>query len=350
MRSCRQLIVASLMASLAASAGCGHLSYFHDEHPVVMPPGNIPHELAKVDLATYEIEPPDIITIELLYALPKPPYRVKPQDLLIIKVKNILPMDPIDGPFPVDPDGTVNLGPTYGSVKVVGMTLADAKMLIEKSLLDKKLSVDPKAEVTLGESRGQQQVRGPHLVRPDGTISLGIYGDIRVRGMTIAMAKKAIETQLAKQLLEPEVTVDIAAYNSKVFYVILDGGGAGQQVVRLPVTGNDHVIDAISAVNGLSAVSDQDRIWVSRRTTMHETDEIYPVDWAAITQRGKSDTNYQLHPGDRVFVHSDHLVTFDTRLARLFAPLERIFGVTLLGSSTVNSLNGRNNNGNNNNP
>ena len=38
--------------------------------------------------------------------------------------------------------------------------------------------------------------------------------------------------------------MDVQGFNSKLYYVILDGGGAGQQVVRLPVTGNETVLDA----------------------------------------------------------------------------------------------------------
>ena len=42
------------------------------------------------------------------------------------------------------------------------------------------------------------------------------------------------------------------AYNSKVYYVITEGAGAGDLVARLPITGNETVLDAISQINGLS--------------------------------------------------------------------------------------------------
>src|SRR5437764_5776206 len=41
--------------------------------------------------------------------------------------------------------------------------------------------------------------------------------------------------------------------------LIFDGGGVGQTVIRLPVTGNETVLDAIAQLYGLSAVSNQDR-------------------------------------------------------------------------------------------
>jgi hypothetical protein len=60
-----------------------------------------------------------------------------------------------------------------------------------------------------------------------------------------------------------------------------------------------------------------------------------PVDWVAITTRGRTETNYQLLPGDRLYVKADCWAEFDTRLARVLAPFERVFGFTLLGSGTV---------------
>ena len=51
-------------------------------------------------------------------------------------------------------------------------------------------------------------------------------------------------------------------------------------------------------------------------------------------------------PGDRVYVKAQRLVSIDRTLARLISPIERIFGITLLGSSTYNSISGRNLSGN----
>ena len=63
-------------------------------------------------------------------------------------------------------------------------------------------------------------ITGPHMVGPDGTVTLGSYGSVRVVGMTIAQTKSAIEKHLEQFLEEPEVSVDVIAYNSKVYYVV----------------------------------------------------------------------------------------------------------------------------------
>src|SRR5262249_62043467 len=104
------------------------------------------------------------------------------------------------------------------------------------------------------------------------------------------------------------------------------------------------VLDASSQLTGLSPVSDTNKMWVARPTCTDE-DMILPIDWSGITTRGRHETNYQLAPGDRVFVQAYKMVTFDSRLARLISPFERMFGVTLLGSSTVRSVGGLEQNG-----
>src|SRR5262249_43064777 len=124
--------------------------------------------------------------------------------------------------------------------------------------------------------------------------------------------------------------VDVIAYNSKVYYVITDGAGYGEQVYPWPITGNENVLDAIGKINGLPPVSDKKRIWVARRTPGPGAPEIIlPVDWVGITQHGYFATNYQIMPGDRVYVKADRLRTFYTTLDKVVTPIERLFGVTL---------------------
>jgi hypothetical protein len=41
-----------------------------------------------------------------------------------------------------------------------------------------------------------------------------------------------------------------------------------------------------------------------------------------------------------VYINSEHIVEFDTRLARILSPIERLLGVTLLGNSTVRNVRG----------
>ena len=123
--------------------------------------------------------------------------------------------------------------------------------------------ISPQVSVTLNESGGQQQIAGEHLIAPDGTINLGTYGSVYVSGLTVREAKEAIEKHLTQYLEAPLVSVDVYAYNSKVYYVITEGAGFGDNIQRFPITGNETVLDAISQVQGLSRLSSKN-IWIAR--------------------------------------------------------------------------------------
>jgi polysaccharide export outer membrane protein len=210
-----------------------------------------------------------------------------------------------------------------------------------------------------------QPLIGQHLVRPDGTINLGIYGSVYVAGLTLEQIQdvvasvlkarharrkgedgKPAEREMTVDEIKLELQVDVLAYNSKVYYIITDGGGYGEQVYRISATGNETVLDALSQINGLPAVASKKRIWVARATPDHAPPLILPVDWCGIVKNGSAATNYQIFPGDRVYVNSDALIRTDSALGKFLAPIERTLGTVLLGSSTVNSIRNSNGTGN----
>jgi protein involved in polysaccharide export with SLBB domain len=163
--------------------------------------------------------------------------------------------------------------------------------------------------------------------------------------MTLDEAREVIQDHLSRRIKREklQVSVDVVAYNSKVYYVITDGGGYGEQVYRFPITGSETVLDAIGQIYGLPAVASKRHIWLARRSPGQNCppDQILPVDWCAITQRGITTTNYQVLPGDRIYVQADCWITLDTVVGRVLAPFERIMGAILLTSETINSIKGR---------
>ena len=64
---------------------------------------------------------------------------------------------------------------------------------------------------------------GERLVRSDGTILIPSYGEVFVVGMTPKQAERAIADLLERHLTtRPQVSVDVAVYNSKFYYVMGD--------------------------------------------------------------------------------------------------------------------------------
>jgi polysaccharide biosynthesis/export protein len=354
-RTCRPalVLVALVAACCCVGSGCVHTqTYF----------GDVPSERLKVSLPPYVIDPPDVLVIDAIRLVPKPPYRLMPFDEVGIRfpaVPENLAKDDfealakagrlISGTFTVEPEGSINLGPIYGRIVVADLTVEQARVVLETRLMKinkKELVENGKVFMELTQFRGMQQIRGEHLVRPDGTVSLGIYGSVPVAGLTLLEAKLTIEAYLTQYLEKPEISVDVAGYNSHVYYVIFDGAGYGEQVFRLPVTGKETVLDAIGQVNGLPPVAWKHRIFVARPT--HTGEElVLPVDWKQITRRGSTETNYQLLPGDRLYVQAEPWITTDTYLGRFLAPFERAMGFTLLGTAVVRSTRNINGSGGN---
>jgi len=346
-----------LLCGCLLCAGCRSVAPrpVHTNAPLWIPP-DAPRELDKVILPIYTIEPPDVLSIDAINIVPRSPYYLKTGDRIELYVEGVFPEQPIGRKVPIgdaepyaeqtiyeqymiESGGIVHLGPRYGSVRIAGKTVEDARLAIEKHLQTRSVA-NPKATLFLRETVGKQQIIDEHLVGPDGTVTLGSYGSVSVVGKTVAEAKAAIEAHLSQFLEAPEVSVVVFAFNSKVYYVITQGAGLGDAVVRFPVMGNETVMDAISGINGLTAASSA-RIWIARPgKNAAGCDQILPVDWLGITQRGDVATNYQLLPGDRVYVAEDKWIAFDQAVSKFTSPLERIMGFTLLGTGTVTRLSG----------
>ncbi len=263
--------------------------------PLPTPYPNVPREFEKMALPPYVVEPPDILLIQA-------------SDRITLRLQRI------QGQHMVGPDGTVNLG-IYGKVRVAGLTLeqvADAVAARLLEIMPGLLKSVPELDDKGNEKRGTE----------------GAYVKEWQREFT------------ALELIKKELQVDVLSYNSKFYYVITDGGGYGQQVYPWPITGNETVLDALAKINGLPAVASKKRVWVARATRPGQPQKILPVDWMAVTKCGESATNYQLFPGDRVYVDSNHLIKADTFLSKLYSPIQRTLGITLLGGATVNTLKG----------
>jgi polysaccharide biosynthesis/export protein len=298
-------------------------------------PATAPHELAMQPLPAYRIESPDVIAIDMLKLVPKQPSRAGIYDVFYIHA-NGLPGHPIDAQYMIANDGKVNLGPVYGKVKVVGLTEDEMKMELNKSL--RQWLADPDVNLQLQRVAGSQPVTGQYLVGPDGTINLRHYGQILLAGKTVTEARVAIQNHLKQFLDSPEISVDVVSYNSKVFYIVTQGAGIGDSVRRLPSTGHECVLDAMAQVGGLTQVSSKN-IWIARPSAASpDKPTILHVDWDAIT-RGETSTNYQIFPGDRIYVAEDPEITRTNLIGKKTAPIERITGIIGLTTNTISGLN-----------
>jgi len=161
-------------------------------------------------------------------------------------------------------------------------------------------------DILLIESAGTSSelsppISGQHLVGPDGNVNLGVYGQVFVAGKTIEEVREAVKKAVSQSIESPQVFVDILVYNSKFYYLITKGNGSGDNVTRVPITGNETVLDAIATIGGLESPDTTD-LWIARPSSNGlGQPTILPVDWNEVSG-GSAINNYQLLPNDRVFI------------------------------------------------
>jgi protein involved in polysaccharide export with SLBB domain len=149
----------------------------------------------------------------------------------------------------------------------------------------------------------ESDVRLPadQTVMVDGTIDLGEYGRIVVAGMTIEQievaATTAVQALHADETIKP-INVRLSSAESALYYVLGEVNAPGSY----PLIGRETVLDGIVTAGGLSDRASECQVILSRPTPPGSCRIVLPVCYDRIVQLGDTTTNYQLRPGDRIFV------------------------------------------------
>jgi polysaccharide export outer membrane protein len=145
---------------------------------------------------------------------------------------------------------------------------------------------------------------GDQPVLPDGTINLGKYGHLMVFGRTVpeieTLVKQAVEAKTKEAGAAAAVTVRLVSRQSKVYYVVGEVNAPG----AFQLNGRETVLDGLMAAGGLTDRASANNIILSRPSRPEECRVVLPVCYKNIVQLGDTTTNYQLAPGDRIFVPS----------------------------------------------
>jgi polysaccharide export outer membrane protein len=171
--------------------------------------------------------------------------------------------------------------------------------------LDKRLLppyiVEPGDGLLVQPANLESPVRFPadQPVLPDGTINLGRYGQIVAAGKTVEEIAALVRTTVEATTKDGgPITVRLVSRVSKVYYVLGEVNAPGS----FPVQGRETVLDAILAAGGLTDRASRRNILLSRPTAPDGCRLVLPICYQEIVQLGDTSTNYQIAPGDRVFV------------------------------------------------
>jgi protein involved in polysaccharide export with SLBB domain len=140
---------------------------------------------------------------------------------------------------------------------------------------------------------------GDQRVLSDGTIDLGRFGIVPAAGMTPEQLEHAISSHIQKQEKEAgPILVRLLTAASQVYYVLGEVNAPG----AYPLLGRETALDGILVAGGLNDRASRTEIILSRPTHPDQPRVVLPVCYNQIVQLGDTTTNYQLAPGDRIFV------------------------------------------------
>jgi hypothetical protein len=173
---------------------------------------------------------------------------------------------------------------------------------------------------------GAPEISGPYIVGMDGKITLPFVEDIYVGGLTRKEIADKVKNTLERYYREVEVTVTVAAFNSKRFYVF----GEALRVGALPYTGDVTMIDVLSMV-GTNPITAKWDVLLIRSDPVKP--RIYVCHSHEVLYRGLSRTNYQIREDDIIYVRANIWGKLAQFVAKVTYPIQVLVGAIWLGTS-----------------
>jgi protein involved in polysaccharide export with SLBB domain len=183
------------------------------------------------------------------------------------------------------------------------------------------------ADGPLGEASFESTCE-KYLVDPDGAIELpGGLGHVSVGGKTLHEIKADLERRLAEVVREPRVCVSVFAQNSHVYYVIPQTIDGADCIYRMPVIGNETVLDAITRVKEPGDVQTKSVFIARPQADRASGDLILPVNWQEVITDPSTATNYQVQSGDRIFIAENRFAAVEAALDQCVLPFRLLLGL-----------------------
>ncbi len=350
------------------------------------------------------------------------PVVIEPPDLLLVEVLEALPGRPISGERLVRQDGTINLG-FYGDIHVAGLTLEQAKVKIIQHLRpfikDEELGLyelqpdgdderpegenPPRAIPSLPPPPHELDPFGPEQEKepkaepskprtvPSGykvrsvaqkKVSGSYFGRTRPRS-NVRLAARLQDTA-TKKTDEPQqdvkiplgaggkVTITVEGpsgdkkekeeipvleedwvpgpakspeHSDRVFVDITAYNSKNYYVTgdvaqpgHLPFTGHETVMDALDFAGGLLPTAEPKDIRLVRPARGGKPAKTYKVDLEAIRAKGDVTSNYQVFCGDRLIVGRNEVVKKTVQADRLASGMQTVVSSILQESTMLRSL------------
>lgn len=153
-------------------------------------------------------------------------------------------------------------------------------------------------------------------VGADGKITLKLLGEVKVAGQTAREVAAKLKELLAVYYVEPDVTVRVAAYQSKKIFVFGEVTRAG----ALAYTGRDSVLDVLAACQPTHFAWKAQVKVIRPGPSPDERHEIV-VDVDRIIKTGDLQKNFLLQDGDILYVPPTPLAWANRTVQDVLGPL-----------------------------
>ncbi len=292
------LCVAIGLATLWFS-GCSSLSSLG--LPFSPPPHRILDSAKKISDAPGEAP---LVPIELAKQ-PLETYRVEIGDTVFVEPVSFDATIRLPGDQVVKPDGTISIG-EFGDFRADYKTIAEIQSEVQ-AIIDSQVRSEMERvfyEELYREQQADKQSSKTDYLLDDPDREEKIAAEERAREQE---GRAALEKRISEQIRKNQIGVRLVNWNSKRIYVLGEVNAPGY----FDYTGSQTVLDAIVEAGGLSSGANGHQIIVSRPTPCDSCRIVMKVCYDQVVQLGDTSTNYQLLPGDRVFVpslsFSDHV-------------------------------------------
>jgi polysaccharide export outer membrane protein len=158
-------------------------------------------------------------------------------------------------------------------------------------------------------------------VRPDGRISMDLIGEVDVAGRTVSEVREDVAQRLKEFIVAPDVTVAVIASNSRQFFVF----GEVLRPGAYPLIGDVTAVQALAAASGPTRFASLSSARLVR--PREDAKQVYGIDFKRISIEGDATTNYELQPGDIIFVPPNASARIGYAIHIIFFPLQQIIGL-----------------------
>lgn len=190
-------------------------------------------------------------------------------------------------------------GMIFGLVACANEKVTYKVDLIEPS--DFFLGPEDVLKVTVWKS---PDLSGEITIRPDGTITMPLIGDVPAAGLTSNVLAKHIKERLTEYVSSPVVTVQVKEVNSYFIYVL----GEVVRPGKYPLKSYANVMQGISLAGGFAPFAAKNKIKVLRNVSTgseghEEKHQIeIPVNYSDILKGTAVPGNFILQSGDVIVV------------------------------------------------